>query len=85
MAHDAANVPRFNERLFLDAAELWSEARDVSGAGAAQRRAELVYAKILEPLVGTGGGSPMGEHPDFISAVVHAIRSEATELNIPCD
>lgn len=72
-----------NERLFLDAAELWSEARDVSGAGAAQRRAELVYAKILEPLVGTGGGSPMGEHPDFISAVVHAIRSEAIELNIP--
>ncbi|MFN0025895.1 MAG: hypothetical protein ACKV2O_01745 [Acidimicrobiales bacterium] len=72
-----------NQRLFLDAAELWSEARDVSGAGAAQRRAELVFTKILAPLVGAGGGTPMGEHPDFISSVVHAIQAEATELEIP--
>jgi hypothetical protein len=71
-----------NDRLFLDAAELWAEARDVAGAGAAQRRAELVYSKILQPLVGPGGGTPMGEHPDFISAVVHAIREQATELGI---
>jgi hypothetical protein len=70
------------DRLFLDAAELWSEARDVAGAGAAQRRAELVYSKILQPLVGPGGGTPMGEHPDFISAVVHAIREQGTELGI---
>jgi energy-coupling factor transporter ATP-binding protein EcfA2 len=74
-----------NDRLFLDAAELWSEARDVSGPGAAQRRAELVYAKILQPLVGSGGGTPMGEHPDFISAVVHAIRTEAEELGVTFD
>ncbi|MGD9754344.1 MAG: hypothetical protein AB7W59_25410, partial [Acidimicrobiia bacterium] len=71
-----------NDRLFLDAAELWSEARDVAGAGAAQRRAELVFSKILEPLVGPGGGTPMGEHPDFISAVVAAIRSEGDSLDI---
>jgi hypothetical protein len=71
-----------NDRLFLDAAELWSEARDVSGVGAAQRRAELVFSKILEPLVGSGGGAPMGEHPDFISAVVHSIRSESDKLDI---
>ncbi len=71
-----------NDRLFLDAAELWSEARDVAGVGAAQRRAELVFSKILEPLVGPGGGTPMGEHPDFISAVVHAIRSESGKLEI---
>jgi sirohydrochlorin ferrochelatase len=70
------------DRLFLDAAELWSEARDVAGAGAAQRRAELVYSKILQPLVGPGGGTPMGEHPDVISAVVHAIREQASELGI---
>lgn len=71
-----------NDRLFLDAAELWSEARDVSGVGAAQRRADLVYSKILEPLVGPGGGTPMGEHPDFLSAVVHAVQAEAAELGI---
>lgn len=71
-----------NDRLFLDAAELWSEARDVAGVGAAQRRAELVFSKILEPLVGPGGGTPMGEHPDFISAVVHNIRAEGTKLEI---
>jgi hypothetical protein len=71
-----------NDRLFLDAAELWSEARDVAGVGAAQRRAELVFSKILEPLVGSGGGAPMGEHPDFISAVVHSIRSESGKLDI---
>lgn len=72
-----------NDRLFLDAAELWSEARDVSGTGAAQRRAELVFAKILEPLVGPGGSTPMGEHADFISAVVHSTRAEAAKLEIP--
>ncbi len=49
---------------------------------ASQRRAELVFSKILEPLVGPGGGTPMGEHPDFISAVVAAIRSEGDSLDI---
>lgn len=73
------------DRLFLDAAELWSEARDVAGIGAAQRRADLVYSKILEPLVGPGGGTPMGEHPDFLSAVVHSVRAEAANLGIAFD
>lgn len=54
----------------------------MAGVGAAQRRAELVFSKILELLVGPGGGTPMGEHPDFISAVVHNIRSEGTKLEI---
>jgi len=71
-----------NDRLFLDAAELWSEARDVSGPGAAQRRAELVYTKILEPLVGVGVGTPMGEFPDFPSAVVGCTIAEAERLDI---
>ncbi len=70
-----------NDRLFLDAAERWSEARDVAGAGAAQRRAELVQHQILVPLVGPGG-TPFGEHPDFGCAVIAAIREQSASLDI---
>ena len=70
------------DRLFLGAAELWSEARDVAGTGAAQRRAELVFTKILEPLVGDRGATPLGDHPDFIAAALDAIASEASALTI---
>lgn len=71
-----------NDRLFLDAAELWSEARDVAGGGAAGRRAELVQHKILVPLVGPGG-TPLGEHPDFGTAVLAAVREQTHVLQIP--
>ncbi len=71
-----------NDRLFLDAAELWADARDVTGPGAAQRRAELVYGRILRPLVGAGSGVPMAGYPDFVAAVVHTTAAEAAELGI---
>lgn len=70
-----------NDRLFLDAAELWAEARDVTGAASAQQRADLVYRKILEPLVGPSG-IPLGDHPDLPSAVVGAVLERAAELDI---
>jgi hypothetical protein len=69
-----------NDRLFLDASELWAEARDVAGAQSAQRRAAMVYHKILEPLVGPSGGMPMGEHASFTRAVAALVRQEASEL-----
>lgn len=71
-----------NDRLFLDAAELWAQARDVTGPGAAQRRADLVYGGILRPLVGAGTGVPMAGYPDFVAAVVHTTAAEAAGLGI---
>jgi hypothetical protein len=69
-----------SDRLFLDASELWAEARDVAGPQSAPRRAGMVYHKILEPLVGLSGGVPMGEHPDFIQAVTTLVRDQVSEL-----
>jgi len=70
-----------NDRLFLDAADLWAEARDVGGPQSAQRRAAMVYHKILEPLVGPGGGS-MGEFDDFSKAVTALVRARAEDVGI---
>lgn len=78
----AADLRRLiNDRLFLDAAELWAEARDVAGPNAAEVRSDLVYRKILEPLVGAAG-KPFGDYPNFPSAVVATIRERADELEI---
>ena len=77
--------PLVTDRLFLDATELWAEARDVTGAGAAQQRAELVYRKILRRQIGAEGGVPMGDYPDFVSAVVHATAVEAAKFGIRFD
>jgi hypothetical protein len=71
-----------NDRLFLDASELWAEARDVGGAQSAQRRASMVYYKILEPLVGPSGGVPMGDHESFTRAVTSLLREESDKLGI---
>ena len=71
-----------NDRLFVDAADLWAEARDVSGAQSAQRRASMVYHKILEPLVGPGGGVPLGDAENFTEAVTALVRAKGTELGI---
>jgi hypothetical protein len=68
-------------RLYLDAAELWTTARDLSGPGAAQRRAEFVHRDILVPLIGAGG-KPMGDRADFVSAVVDLVETEAAKLHI---
>ncbi|MPY94395.1 MAG: hypothetical protein GEV08_15450 [Acidimicrobiia bacterium] len=73
-----------NDRLFLDAAELWAEARDVTGAASAQQRADLVFRKILEPLVGPSG-SAMGDSPDLPTAVVATVVERAGELDISID
>jgi hypothetical protein len=70
-----------NDRLFLDAAELWAEARDVTGASSAQQRADLVFRKILEPLVGPAG-VPMGDDPDLPAAVARTVAERAAELDI---
>ncbi len=70
-----------NDRLFLDAAELWAEARDVTGSSSAQQRAALVYRKILEPLVGPSG-SALGAFPDLPAAVTATIHSRAKDLGI---
>jgi hypothetical protein len=71
-----------NDRLFLDAAELWAEARDVAGPHSAQRRAAMVYHKILEPLVGPGGGVPMGEHENFTRAVTALVQVKSEPVGV---
>ena len=71
-----------NDRLFVDAADLWAEARDVSGPQSAQRRAAMVYHKILEPLVGPGGGVPLGDAGSFTEAVTRLVQAKGDELGI---
>ena len=71
-----------NDRLFLDAAELWAEARDVTGDNSAPRRATLVYHRILEPLVGVTAPLPYTTHDSFVDAVNYTIKTRATELGI---
>lgn len=71
-----------NDRLFLDAAELWAEARDVTGDNSAPRRAALVYHRILEPLVGVTAPLPYTTHASFVDAVNDTIKIRAAELGI---
>jgi hypothetical protein len=71
-----------NDRLFVDAADLWAEARDVSGPQSAQRRASMVYHKILEPLVGPGSGVPLGDAGNFTEAVTALVRAKGNDLGI---
>jgi hypothetical protein len=71
-----------NDRLFLDAAELWAEARDVAGSQSAQRRAAMVYHKILEPLVGPASGMPFEGHENFVGAVAALVRARSEELGV---
>lgn len=71
-----------NDRLFVDAADLWAEARDVSGPQSAQRRAAMVYHKILEPLVGPGSGVPLGDAESFTEAVTTLVRAKGAQLGI---
>ncbi|MDH4146149.1 MAG: hypothetical protein OEY23_13390 [Acidimicrobiia bacterium] len=71
-----------NDRLFLDASELWAEARDVAGPNSAERRADMVYRKILEPLVGPGAAIGLAEYSSFSEAVAFHIRSQGTELGV---
>ena len=70
-----------NDRLFLDAAELWSEARDVTGSNSAQKRAAMVYHKILEPLVGSDG-VPLSGHANFSDAVMQIVDERAKEMGV---
>ena len=70
-----------SDRLFLDAAELWAEARDVAGPNSTANRASLVFAKILTPLVGIGGTN-LGEFIDFPTAVHDLVTQRSAELGI---
>ncbi len=42
----------------------------------------MVYHKILEPLVGPGGGVPLGDAGSFTEAVTTLVQAKGGELGI---